>query len=64
MQSVQENKARKGNSCAEVCSMNGVVMELLGKYLSLIGILKGWGSEWAQKGQGTFWVEGTQVLRP
>ena len=31
MQSVQENKAEKGNSSAEVCSLNGVVMELLGK---------------------------------
>ena len=31
MQSVQDNKAEKGNSCAEVCSLNGVVIELLGK---------------------------------
>ena len=31
MQSVQENKAEKGNSSAEVCSLNGAVMELLGK---------------------------------
>lgn len=28
MQCVQENKAEKGNSCAEVFSLNGVVMEL------------------------------------